>query len=565
MTCTFLYYSLWLLIMGPKKWIFFFVRGGVWSFFCIGRFVNHMFYLKVYSMKAKHFIGALFIAIAGGLIAVFAYTRFSPAPVRLLPANTTSLSYTSSSYADSASLASGMMLPDFTRAAEKSIHSVVNVRTVSMETSPQSLWEYLYGYQPQRRIIEGIGSGVIISADGYIVTNNHVVEGSNQIKVTLNDKREFDARLVGADPNTDMAVLKIEAKELPFLIFGNSEALRVGEWVLAIGNPFNLTSTVTAGIVSAKARQIGIIGDRNERQQQISPQELFGRSPFRGRQGQGQGPNAQGTESLTLESLIQTDAAVNNGNSGGALVNIRGELVGINTAIASRTGEYSGTSFAVPSSIARKVVADFIEFGSVQRALLGVHIDEVNSVAAKEAGVKRTDGVYVGSLDAKSGAEKAGVKAGDVILSVNGVKVNSVPALQEQVGRYRPNDQVDLVLVRAGKEMTLKVTLLGVDGSAEIVRLEDSEKELGSKFAVVTANDKQKLRVQNGVKVAELRPGKLSNAGVRLGFVITRINDVPVNGISDISAVLAKVADNGRVVVDGVYPDGQVAYYVFAR
>jgi len=494
---------------------------------------------------------------------VYAYTRFASPHVQFLSANPASLSYTSANYADSSSGAtstSGMMLPDFTQAAEMSVNAVVNVRTVTRETSPQSIMDYLFGYQPQQYIVEGIGSGVVISADGYIVTNNHVIEGSNQIRVTMNDKREFDARVIGADPNTDLALLKIDASGLPFLVLGNSDALRVGEWVIAVGNPFNLTSTVTAGIVSAKARDVGIIKERNGRQRQMAPQDYW-RYQFRGRQGMGQDPQT----SLSLESFIQTDAAINNGNSGGALVNIRGELVGVNTAIASRTGDFSGTSFAIPASLVKKVVSDLIEFGAVQRALLGVGLDEINSDAALKAGVKRTDGVFIAEVYSNSAAEKAQIKNGDVVLAINGIRVNSETAFREQIGRYRPNDEVTVLLVRGDREMTVKARLQSVDGSTEIVRLGDIEKELGAKFAVLSADDKQTLGVRNGVRVEDLRPGKLSSVGVRRGFVITRINDVAVNSAEDISRELGKVAPRGRVVMDGVYQNGQVAYYVFAK
>jgi Do/DeqQ family serine protease len=311
--------------------------------------------------------------------------------------------------------------PDFTYAAEHSVEAVVHVSVYQRNT----FLEYFFGY-PMRfeGVQEGSGSGVILTTDGYIVTNNHVIKDANKIQVTLYDKRTLPARLVGADPATDIAVLKVEADNLPFLPFGNSDSLRLGEWVLAIGNPYNLNSTITAGIVSAKGRKM------------LSPDGRY-----------------------KIESFIQTDAAVNPGNSGGALVNTRGELVGINTAIASPTGSFAGYSFAVPTTIVQKVVEDIVQHGAVQRAMLGVAMTDITGAEAKELKLKTPNGALIRQVVAGSVAGKAGMKPGDVITTVNGVVVKNTSAVQEQMSRYRPNEQIEIVVIRDGRERYFNVVL----------------------------------------------------------------------------------------------------------
>ncbi|HPT31108.1 MAG TPA: trypsin-like peptidase domain-containing protein, partial [Prolixibacteraceae bacterium] len=330
--------------------------------------------------------------ISGAFIAILVYTSFFEKPKIITVKETVPVKL--ASYPD------GNTLPDLTQAAENSVNAVVHIMTESLRggwSSGNPLLDF-FGYQSEPQIAQGFGSGVILTADGFIVTNNHVIEDARKIKVILNDKREFDARLIGADPTTDVAVLKVDAKDLPFLVYGNSDDLKLGEWVLAVGNPFNLTSTVTAGIISAKARNIGINSDRS-----------------------------------SIESFIQTDAAVNPGNSGGALVNQRGELVGINTAIASRTGSYAGYSFAIPISIVRKVVDDLRKFGEVQRALLGVEIQGVDADVARENKLSKIEGVYVANVTENGAAKEAGLKSGDVIIEIQDKKVNSNAELQEVV------------------------------------------------------------------------------------------------------------------------------------
>jgi serine protease Do len=429
---------------------------------------------------------------------------------------------------------------DFRNAAEMTVHTVVHVKTVSevQNTFYNDPFKDFFnggGFpgQPQTQMQQASGSGVIISSDGYIVTNNHVIDHAQKIEVTLNDKRTYEAKVIGKDPSYDLAVLKIEEKKLPYVAYGNSDDVRVGEWVLAVGNPFNLTSTVTAGIVSAKGRNINIIDN--------DPQA---------------GVNA-------VESFIQTDAAVNPGNSGGALVNTHGELIGINTAIASQTGSYAGYAFAVPSNLVHKVVSDLMEYGTVQRAYLGVSIRDIDSKLAKEKSLNETDGVYVNSVNDGGSASLAGVKEGDVILKVAGTNVNSVPELQEQISRYRPGDKVNLTVRRGSKESTLLVLLKNKDNTTKVVEKDNMEvtKALGATFETVADEEKSKLGIQNGLKVSKLEAGKLRNAGIKEGFIITSIDHKQVNTKEELKSVLEN--KKGGILIEGVYANGMRAYYAF--
>jgi Do/DeqQ family serine protease len=420
-------------------------------------------------------------------------------------------------------------LPDLTFAAEKSVHSVVHIATQSVRgggwSTGNPFFDEFFGFRQQEpQIARGFGSGVIISEEGYIVTNNHVIERAQKIKVILNDKREFEARLIGADPSTDIALLKIEADNLPFLTYGNSDELKIGEWVLAVGNPFNLTSTVTAGIVSARARNLGI--------------------------------NA---EELSIESFIQTDAAVNPGNSGGALVNQQGNLVGINTAIASRTGSYAGYSFAVPVSIVKKVVEDLIEFGEVQRALLGVRIGDVTADVAEEYDLDKVEGVFVGEVTENGAARDAGIKSGDVIISVAGERVNSSAELQEKISRYRPGDDVNIGIKRNGDRKQFTVTLRNKHGDTQIVR--DNITVLGARFDEISTREKRNLGVENGIKIIKLEDGKLKDAGLQENFIITHVNKKPIFEVNDFKREIGNA--KGGILVEGIYPNGELAYYVF--
>lgn len=376
------------------------------------------------------------------------------------------------------------------------------------------------------------GSGVILSADGYIVTNNHVIDNADKIEVVLNDKRSYTAELIGKDPTTDLAVLKIEESELPFVKFGNSDELQIGEWVLAVGNPFNLTSTVTAGIVSAKARNINILRDR---------------------------------ENLAIESFIQTDAVVNPGNSGGALVNLKGDLVGINTAIATPTGTFAGYSFAVPAALVKKVVEDIKEFGTVQRALLGVTILDVTSDLVKEKGLSKIRGVYVASVREGSSAGKAGLKEGDVVTAINGVAVNSASELQELVARYRPGDKVNVTFFRKGDQQQIAAVLQNKLGETDFIKKEEASMNtaLGAQLQKLPASEAKKLKVDGGVKVVKVGEGRLKKAGVKDGFVILSIDKRPVND----PVIVAQILENseGAVLVEGTYPDGKKDYFAIAK
>ena len=435
--------------------------------------------------------------------------------------------------------------PDLTYAAENAVKAVVNIEAIQQVEMPQRrgydpFLEFFgipqdYGRgdgRPQYREQRAGGSGVIISEDGYIVTNNHVVDGASKLKVKLNDGRSFDAKLIGKDSATDLALLKVEGKELPTLAFGSSDALRLGEWLLAIGSPFDLQSTITAGIVSAKARQLGAI------------------------------PN-----DFRIESFIQTDAAVNPGNSGGALVNTHGELVGINTLIKSQTGSYVGYSFAIPESIVRKVVVDLKEFGVVQRALLGVQFRVVDQdfldTEGKELGIKDLGGAYVAAVVEGGAASEAGIRKGDVILDIDGVKIVEPSTLQEQIAKRRPNDTVKLSVKRDGKVKQFDVTLRNKAGKTELVTKEDVDvvDALGGKFADAGAKLCRELDIKGGVQVVGIKAdGILARARVKQGFVITHINDRPVYSLSDMQRMTEKVRS-----IDGVYPNGRSASYTLVE
>jgi Do/DeqQ family serine protease len=426
---------------------------------------------------------------------------------------------------------------DFTAAAERSVNAVVHVKTQSKVQNVYNPWIDFFGYQQEPRVQMGTGSGVIVSNDGYIVTNNHVVEGAEKVTVTLNNNKNYEATIIGRDPSTDIAVLKIDEKNLPTIPWGNSEDVRVGQWVLAVGNPFELTSTVTAGIVSAKARNINLLSERN------SSEEIF-----------------------PVESFIQTDAAVNPGNSGGALVNVRGELIGINTAIASRTGAYSGYSFAVPTTIARKVADDLIKFGNVQRAFIGVRIKDVSEEEAKEKGLSQVAGVYVSALTDGGAAADGGMKEGDIILKVGETVVRNVPELQEQITKYRPGDKVNVTVWRDKKTQVVNVTLRNRDGKAELedftAKAEVSLSSLGADFTSPSDSDKENLRIKGGAKIQALNVGKLKSIGVQRGFIITKIDSTPINSPEDLkSAINGK---SGNIMLEGIYPNGTKAYYGFS-
>ena len=468
-----------------------------------------------------------FIALFSAFVAVWAYNRIFEKPQIVTVAEKQAMQY-----ANLPSAPQGQA-PDLTYAAENSVHSVVHVTVTSKQEVQQyhnnPFYEWFYGdrYQQQQQpqIRKGAGSGVIISEDGYIVTNNHVIDDADDIQVVLNDNRQYTAKLIGTDPTTDIALLKIEEKDLAHLRFGNSDALKLGEWVLAVGNPFNLTSTVTAGIVSAKSRNIG-----------INPLDMG------------------------IEAFIQTDAAVNPGNSGGALVNMNGELVGINTAIASQTGSYSGYSFAVPATIVEKVVGDLKEYGQVQRALLGVSIGDVTASVAEKYKLDKIEGVFIGKVNENSAAEEAGIKNEDVIISINGIPVNSTSQLQEQVSKHRPGDIVKVLIKRDNKSKPFNVTLRNMHGDTEIVKA-SNDIFLGAKFDELTENEKYQLRLSHGIKITNLGKGKLKDAGLKEHFIITDVNKEEVKAVNDLKRIINRA--KGGVLIEGMYPNGESAYFVF--
>ena len=420
--------------------------------------------------------------------------------------------------------------PDFIRAADMSVHAVVHIKTeISRRNSTyDDFFSEFFGrpHQQYNQPLIATGSGVIITGDGYIVTNNHVVQNSIGLEVTLNDKRTYEAEIVGTDPSTDLALIRIKENNLPFLNYGNSDNVLVGEWVLAVGNPFNLTSTVTAGIVSAKARDINILGNN-----------------------------------AAIESFIQTDAPVNRGNSGGALVNTRGELIGINAAIASNTGSYTGYSFAIPVNIVKKVVNDFINYGEIQRAYIGVTIRDIDAAFADELNLDGLKGVYVVSVVENSSADDADIHSEDVILEIDGFEVNSTSRLLEAVAQHSPGDRVGIIIKRDGEILEKKILLKNRENSYEVVNSENQTTDnlLGATFELPSNEDKNRLGLGYGVQIAELKRGKLMNKGVREGFIITEIDKTPIRSIDDIENIFKN--KRGGVLIEGVYPGGQRAYY----
>lgn len=435
---------------------------------------------------------------------------------------------------------SGKMTPvDFTYAAQLSTPAVVHVKkkyTSEQTFIPERFFDFFNTpqRQPRSELQTASGSGVIISSDGYIVSNNHVVENADELTVTLSDNRTVNAELVGTDPSTDIALLKIDEQDLPAMPFGNSDSIQVGEWVLAVGNPFDLASTVTAGIVSAKGRNINIL-----RKQSNAP----------------------------IESFIQTDAAVNPGNSGGALVDINGELIGINTAIATPTGTYAGYSFAVPTNIVQKVVRDLREFGVVQRPFLGVRIADIDTRLKEEEGLNSTKGVFIASVNDGSAADDAKLQEGDVITGINNDPVNTVAELQEKISLNRPGDKVQVIYLRNGSEYITDVVLKNKLNTTEVLKKEEMDMAtlLGAKMKNLSASEANDYRRRGGVKIVELEDGILSdNTNIREGFVITKINDVPVSTVDDVTTLLSDVKSGEAIMIEGFYPRNPANSYIFA-
>lgn len=491
--------------------------------------------------KGQFFLGIIVASMIGGIIAL--------AGASYLSKQNSATNFTDKQNTSLVNWLSDdkFIVPDginFVASAELVTPAVVHVKssvTVSQQQRGMDPFEELFGFrQPDRRSTprqgQSSGSGVIISEDGYIVTNNHVIENATRVDISLSDNTRYSARVIGTDPTTDLALLKVEAKGLPFVKFGDSDQVRVGEWVLAVGNPFDLTSTVTAGIISAKARNIGILRDLEN--------------------------------NLQIESFLQTDAVVNPGNSGGALVNLKGELIGINTAIASRTGTFNGYAFAVPTSIVKKVMDDLLEYGAVQRGILGVSIRNVNPELEEELnktlGVSR--GVYVAGVNEGSGGAEAGLKEGDIIVGVDGVETESVARLQEMVARKRPGDKVEVAYLRNGKETKVQATLKNISGDTRIIRKEQPKRATfeGVTFEDVKDDLKSRLNISGGAGIISINNEEWRKSGAKVGFIITSVigsdGRYRISGAEDLNNVLS---DNKgeEVVILGVYPTGQEYYF----
>ena len=425
------------------------------------------------------------------------------------------------------------VVPDFVEASAKATPAVVHIKSYYKASSSEGGHGFFSnpygGIRPQ-----SAGSGVIISEDGYISTNNHVIKNAVKVEVVLEDKRSYEAEIVGADPTTDLALLKIKAQKLPFLAFGSSNDVQVGEWVLAVGNPFNLTSTVTAGIVSAKGRSLNLLN-----------------------------------EDFAIESFIQTDAAVNPGNSGGALINTAGNLVGINTAIASETGSYAGYSFAVPASIVQKVMEDLRQYGEVQRGIIGVQIRNINAEFAEKASLKTLDGAYVSGTIPGGAAEASGIKAGDIITKVEGTSIKSSSELQERIGTYRPGDHVKLEVIRNNEPREMEVILRSREGKTTLSEAKakpenDARSETGKFGALMETigfQEKSDFGLDNGVKVVKIEGGKLREAGIEEGFIITRVNKTFVETPKQVQQIIED--SEGGILIEGLTATGKKQFYAF--
>ncbi|MFD2514764.1 Do family serine endopeptidase [Pontibacter locisalis] len=498
-------------------------------------------------MKTRQYIAGLTLsAILGGGVAIGGYQFLDSNAISHLQdqVNLPQVRYTSDMRSGSAIAPEGL---NFLKASEVATPAVVHVMTEysggatarggEMDPRLRDFFGEGYGGREMPRGPQiGSGSGVIIATNGYIITNNHVIDKASKIEVVLNDKRRLSATLVGTDPTTDIALLKVEADGLPTVRYGNSDEIQVGEWVLAVGNPMNLTSTVTAGIVSAKGRSIDILRSKDPSQR------------------------------YSVESFIQTDAAVNPGNSGGALVNLNGDLIGINTAIASQTGSFAGYSFAVPSALVSKVVDDLMKYGEVQRALLGAEIREIDAAFAKEQGLKTLNGVFLSRVAENGGAAEAGLKSGDVVTAVNGVAVSKSSELLEQVARYRPGDEVKVAFLRGGDKKTAKVTLRNMNNGTELVKrsVAKAASFAGATFEPVSKQEMNKLRIDGGAKIMGVRDSKFSETGIKDGFIITRIDKNKVSTPADVEKYLRNI-DGEVVYLEGIYPDGLRAYYPIGR
>ncbi len=478
-------------------------------------------------MKIKYIATYFLTALAGGLVAVFLQNSIQNSSENTHPTNEQQNAIPAQLPAD--------FEPDnldFRKAANRTVHAVVHVKTTRERDKKEvtSPYEFFFEENPQQKEPSpavGFGSGVIISKDGYIVTNNHVIRKADKIEVTLNDQRSYQANVKGKDPNTDIAVLKIEETNLPYLELGNSNEVIIGDWVLAVGNPFGLTSSVTAGIISAKERNLGVL-----------------------QQGE-----------MPVESFLQTDAAVNVGNSGGALVNLRGELIGIPTLIISPNQTNIGTAFAVPSNILKRVKDDIIEYGEVRRGVLGVSIRELNSDLAKEMGIDKIEGIYVARVIDDGPADEAGLQKGDIILEVEETAVNNTAELQKQISAHQPGDEIEMKIKRNGNINTITAELISTEKQTELLH-QQKETLLGASFQMAPQDLKEKLNLRVGVQVIDIGDGPLQAADIKEGFIIVYINKQPVRQPIDIVRLLEDYS--GNIYMEGMYPDGTSMIYTFS-
>ncbi|MDF1517493.1 MAG: trypsin-like peptidase domain-containing protein [Lutibacter sp.] len=466
----------------------------------------------------KKIASMILISALGGAISLGTYVLFFDKPQVQIEKrvdsllNTIPTNYTNTMYSSTENT-------DFTVAAERTLNAVVHVKNTMYKTIKDPFAEFFYGEGHGTRQYSqiGTGSGVIITGDGYIVTNNHVIKNATDIEVTLNNRKIYKAKLIGADPISDIALLKIDANNLAYITLGDSDGVQVGEWVLAVGNPFNLTSTVTAGIISAKGR------------------DLSGTS--------------------NIDSFLQTDAAVNAGNSGGALVNIHGELVGINTAISSMTGSFIGYSFAIPSNIAKKVIEDLMEFGNVQRAILGVNGVELDNELADKLNIENTNGFYISNVVENSGAHKAGLKTNDVIVKLDNVKISTFSDLNGYISTKKPNDVVDVAFLRNGKMQHANVRLIKQDVA--------KVSALGLALENLTSAELKKLNIPNGVRIVAITNKELMYYGVQVGYIITSIDDNKVYTIDDVNKMIANKTSGEVMRIEMRNLKGEQERYIF--
>ena len=496
-------------------------------------------------MRIGKILSLVFVSFVSAATSVVMYTQF------FAPKNNIAIEEASipSRFASLPNVSTSSQPIDFRYAASTATPSVVHVKS-TFKVEPvtyrrgqdpfqdffgNDFYQYFHGPNPYKsQPQQATGSGVIVSPDGYVVTNNHVVENANEIEIIMHNNKSYKAKLVGKDADVDLALLKIEDKNLPFIPFANSDSVLIGEWVLAVGNPFNLSSTVTAGIVSAKGRNLNLLGESGKR------------------------------SNTAIESFIQTDAAVNPGNSGGALVNVNGELVGINTAIASPTGTYAGYSFAVPANIVNKVILDLKQYGVTQRGFLGVSIRTMDNETAKKQGLDKPMGVYVDDVNKGSAGEESGIKKDDVITKINGVNVNSASELQEQVAQYRPGDKIKVEYLRDGKTSSTTVQLKNkYNTTAQLDDSKDIINTLGIQLENISAKEKASLGIESGVRVTELKQGKITEfTDIKKGFIITQIDDEPVKDVTELTNVLKN--KSGKVLIEGIYPNKPMSYlYAF--